>query len=358
MNYRLLWAAAAFGVVLHLAGLGWDAYMHAKDSTLAAREGIFTLGNPSHALIIAGLGITTASLLGVAFLWAQERSLGGTGTVATMLRAGTLPCVALGAAGAIWLASLAEDNSGHAHGDAMVHADGHEHLDASTLDPTVARFLIAHHNAEATGDHDHAAVAAADTGSMGEGNAHTHGTEIPLTPEHLQGASEFYARVKVATAKWEDINQAMADGYGQITPDLPGIAAHFINGRYNSDGKIMSPEEPEILLYSKRMDGSWRLVGAMFSSEVASETPPSLFGPLDVWHRHENLCFTAGAQVSVKASAAECVAGVFLKTTAWNLHVWTAPGAEGVFAHDFAPITPGAFPAATRPAAQDLVARR
>jgi hypothetical protein len=357
MNYRLLWAAAAFGVALHLAGLGWDAYMHAKDSTLAAREGIFTLGNPSHALIIAGLGITTASLLGVAFLWAQERRIGGTSTMATVLRAGTLPCVALGAAGAIWLASLAEDNSGHSHAT-MAHEDGHAHLDASTLDPTFARFLSETHGAEGDDGHDHAAVAAADTSGMGEGNAHTHGTEIALTPEHLESASEFYARVKTATAKWEDINQAMADGYAQITPDLPGIAAHFINGRHNSDGQIMNPEEPEILLYSKRMDGTWRLVGAMFSSEVASETPPSLFGPLDVWHRHENLCFTAGAQVSVKASAAECVNGVFIKTTPWNLHVWTAPGAEGVFAHDFAPITPGEFPGATRPAAQDLVARR
>ncbi|MGH2607563.1 MAG: hypothetical protein ACRDHF_00620 [Tepidiformaceae bacterium] len=354
MKYRLLWAVAALGVATHLAGLGWDAYMHATDSTLAAREGIFTLENPSHALIIAGLGITTAALLGVAFLWAQERSIGGQGAVGMVLRATTLPCVALGAAGAIWLASLAEDNSDHGHA-AMAGSDGHNHLDGSTLDPTVARFLTAHHN----GEHDHtngdAAVANAD--GMGEGSAHTHGTEIALTPEHLQGASEFYAQVKQATAKWEDINQAMADGYSQITPDLPGIAAHFINGRYNSDREILNPAEPEILLYSKRMDGTWRLVGAMFSSEVATETPPSFFGPLDVWHRHENLCFTAGAQVSVKANAAACVNGVFVKTTAWNLHVWTAPGAEGVFAHDFAPITPGAFPAATRPAAQELVAR-
>lgn len=347
MKYRALWSAAALGVALHLAGLGWDAYMHARDSSLAAREGIFTLSNPSHALIIGGLALTTASLLGMGFAWAQERRLGGTGWLAVGARATALPSVAVAAAGAIWLASLAEDNSGHEHGVAE-HVDTAEHVhaeDQPNPDEVAASDIHAH---PATGDE----------AGMSEGSAHFHGTEIAVTPEQLEAASAFYLNVKASTAKWEDVSRAMADGYVQITPDLPGIAAHFVNFEYNSDRDLMNPEHPEILLYSKRMDGTWRLVGAMFSSEVASDEPPSFFGPLDVWHRHENLCFTAGAQVSVKNSAAECVNGLFVKTGAWNLHVWTAPGASGVFAHDFAPIDPGAFPAATRPAAQDLVANR
>ena len=354
MRYRALWFAATLGIGLHLAGLGWDAYMHATDNTLAAREGIFTLSNPSHALIIAGLGLTTASVVGVAVLWAQERRLGGKGAFAMLLRAGTLPSVALGAAGAIWLATLAEENTSHSHaGD--VHTVAHSHDGTSTtLDPAAAVVLLQ------TASHAHggAVAASSSVGAMGEGNAHTHGTEIALTPQHLQDAAAFYARVKTSLAKYEDLTVAMTAGYAQITPDLEGIAAHFIHAKYNSDGELLNPEHPEILLYSKRMDGQWRLVGAMFSSEKVSETPPSFFGPLDVWHRHENLCFTANAGVSVKNSQAECVAGLFVKTTAWNLHVWTAEGASGVFAHDFAPITPGAFPAATRTAAQELVARR
>jgi hypothetical protein len=96
-------------------------------------------------------------------------------------------------------------------------------------------------------------------------------------------------------------------------------------------------------------------VGVMFSSEVATEEPPSFFGALDVWHRHEDLCFTLGA-VSTKPSAADCP-GLFVKVTAWNLHVWTMPGGSGIFAHDFEPISPGAFPGATRPAAQELLVR-
>ncbi len=355
MTYRTLWLAAIAGVGLHLAGLGWDAYMHASDSTLVAREGIFTLSNPGHALIIAGLGLTTASLLGVAFLWARERRIGGDSAFARLLRVGALPGVALGAAGAIWLASLAEDNSGHAHADDrnVAHHD-HDGMH-TTLDPELA---VVRTKTDTSHPHDGAATVSASDEAMGEGNAHTHGTEIALSPKHLVDASAFYARVQASTEKWEDLSRAMADGYLQITPDLPGIAAHFIHPKHSADGKIMDAEHPEILLYSKRMDGQWRLVGAMFSSETVSEVPPSFFGPLDVWHRHENLCFTANAGVRVTKGQSECIAGLFVKTTPWNLHVWTAEGASGVFAHDFAPITPGAFPAATRTAAQELVAKR
>ena len=59
---------------------------------------------------------------------------------------------------------------------------------------------------------------------------------------------------------------------------------------------------------------------------------------------------TASASV---ASAAECVGGSFSARGAYQMHVWTEPGG-GVFAHDYAPISPGAFPAATRPAATEL----
>jgi len=98
-------------------------------------------------------------------------------------------------------------------------------------------------------------------------------------------------------------------------------------------------------------------VGAMFYALPRGDTAPSFFGPLDVWHRHENLCFQAGS-VKVAASQADCPGGLFTKETNWQLHVWILDGGAGVFAHDYAPISPGPFPGATRPAAQDLVARQ
>lgn len=342
MNYRILWALAAAGVALHLLGLGWDAYLHARDSSLAAREGVFTLTNPSHLLAIAGLALTATAVAGVAMLWMHEQQFGGRSPAARTLRAAGLPAVGLVAAGALWLGSLAEENTSHNHADehteALVHAaDGTHPADA----PAVA----------ATNEsHGHPAD------PMGEGNAHFHSPEVATSPEQLVAAAAFYEATKANAARFEDVREALAAGYIQITQDLPGIAAHFLHPAYNTDGRLMDPELPESLLYTKRLDGTWRLVGVMYSSEQVTDEPPAFFGALDAWHRHENLCFTATG-VTVTESASACRGGLFVKTTPWNLHVWTAPGATGVFAHDFPPIDPGAYPGATQYAARELVRR-
>ncbi len=343
MKYRILWAAAFAGVVLHVAGLAWDVYLHSSDATLAAREGVFTLSNPGHALIVAGIALTAAAVMGMATAWMHDHRLGGDGRLAWGLRAGTLPVMGLAVGAAILVASRAESDN-HDH-QVLEAAGDHGHDTLAALPGTADAPLAA-----ADAEHPHTETTAAE--AMGEGNAHTHGTEVPVTPEQLAAAAAFYARVEESAAKFAAIRVALASGYIQITQDLPDIAAHFVNLSYNSDGVLGDPERPEILLYSKRLDGTWKLLGFMFTSEKVTELPPSFFGPLDVWHRHENLCFTANA-VSVKPDAASC-RGVFSKTTAWNLHVWTMPGASGVFAHDFPPISPGAFPGATLPASQDL----
>ena len=191
---------------------------------------------------------------------------------------------------------------------------------------------------------------------MDEGNAHTHGTEAPVTAVQLAAASTFVAQVKASTAKYEDIRQAMADGYVQITQDLPAIAAHFVKPAYLADSVMMDPTKPEFLLYTKRLDGNWRLVGTMFYGGPGAEAAPNYFGALDAWHLHENLCFV-GSGVRVTTSQEECKGGLFVKKTNWQLHVWTVADADGVFAHDYSKIAPGAFPGATKPAAQDAIVR-
>src|SRR6266508_2042814 len=47
-------SAGLLGVVALLAGLAIDSYLHAKDPTLAHREGLFTLSNPGHVLLEIG----------------------------------------------------------------------------------------------------------------------------------------------------------------------------------------------------------------------------------------------------------------------------------------------------------------
>lgn len=225
--------------------------------------------------------------------------------------------------------------------------------------PTSAALVVANNSGTATdsdASHTHT-LDSADSSVLGEGEAHSHGTEVHVTTEQLLAAGKFVQDVKANLAQYEDIRAGMAAGYVQLTQDLPGIAAHFVNLKYLNDNVEMDPTRPEFLLYTKRLDGNWKLVGAMFYALPRGDTPPSFFGPLDVWHRHENLCFQAGG-VKVAASQAECPGGLFTKETNWQLHVWILDGGAGVFAHDYAPISPGAFPGATRPAAQDLVTRQ
>jgi len=343
VSYRALWIGAAVGVGLHLAGLGVDAYTHSRDATLAAREGIFTLSNPGHVLILAGVALTACSVFGVGVRWLSLRHAAADHRFAKALRISSVPLLGLVALASFWLVSLSSESDDHPHetpstGDPVTEApaeqDAHVHPSPSSPD-------------ESPPD-------TAASQPMSSDSAHGH-EEVAVSPEQLVAAASFYDQVTSATARYEDIRTALAGGYIQITQDLPGIAAHFFHPGYNRDGDLMNPEKPETLLYTKRLDGTWRLVGVMFSSESVSDEPPSFFGALDAWHRHENLCFTI-ASVAVKASAAECV-GLFVPVTPWNLHVWTAPGADGVFAHDFAPISPGPFPGATRPAAVELLLR-
>ncbi len=366
MKYRALWGAAIAGLAIHSLGLGWDVYRHSSDSTLAQREDVLSLGNPSHLMIVVGMAIVAASLLGMAALWMNDRKLGGTGLAGLMVRGISLPVISVAAAGSIWLASTAED-SGHEHGlMAHEHAPGtpeehpHDALAADAADPNSADAIVARIAgtplAGAGGEgHTHpAATTAAVDNPMGEGENHTHGTEVNVTAEQMIAAGQFANEVKEKTAQFKDIRAAMAAGYVQITPDLPGIAAHFYRADLANDGIELDADLPETLLYSKRMDGNWKLVGVMFMAEEVSDIPPQYFGALDVWHRHENLCFTAGAAVRTTKSAAECVAGVFVAKTAYQMHVWVEPGGNGVFAHDYAPIAPGAFPGAAVPAASEL----
>jgi hypothetical protein len=94
-------------------------------------------------------------------------------------------------------------------------------------------------------------------------------------------------QVMAATAKYHDVNRALADGYIQVSgcEELPGVGAmgyHFLNPALAGDGTF-DPRKPELLLYMPDDRGRMRLVAVeYFAAEAAVSSRPSVLGfPFD-----------------------------------------------------------------------------
>src|SRR5207249_11761858 len=76
-------SAGLAGVVALLGGLAVDSYLHARDPSLAHREGIFALGNPGHVLLGIGIGLVVVGVVGAAYtslpygVWVRRSLLAG-----------------------------------------------------------------------------------------------------------------------------------------------------------------------------------------------------------------------------------------------------------------------------------------
>jgi len=95
--------------------------------------------------------------------------------------------------------------------------------------------------------------------------------------------------VRESTKRFQDVNQAMAEGYqllfGCVSgPDDGAMGLHYVNLQLVADG-ILDPTRPEIVIYEPQPNGSKKLIGADFL--VFSETwhasntgTPELMGQL------------------------------------------------------------------------------
>ena len=110
-----------------------------------------------------------------------------------------------------------------------------------------------------------AAVASADTGSLG--------SQI--------------GQVRGATAPYQQVANAQAAGYAKFLGciDEPGQGAmgiHFVNGNFVGD-TVLDPQQPEALVYEPSENGQLKLVALEYivfqaAWDAQSSTPPMLFG--------------------------------------------------------------------------------
>lgn len=113
-----------------------------------------------------------------------------------------------------------------------------------------------------------------------------HGMPPPVVRELLQARS--------ATAKYHDVNRAIADGYVDVNVIVPGQGRHFLKAELldaNFDHR-----HPELLLYAPIPDENrLRLVAVEYAVPIErSSTPPEGFtGDFDDWERNEEFALWA-----------------------------------------------------------------
>ena len=101
-------------------------------------------------------------------------------------------------------------------------------------------------------------------------------------------------------------------------------AVHVPNKANRTDGKILDPSAPETLIYRRSADGTFTLVGVMFTAE--KKAPPTSYQPYVRWHTHE--ACTGGGVKNLRSVEGlhpvngKCAEGTTLRTSGAMTHLW------------------------------------
>lgn len=116
------------------------------------------------------------------------------------------------------------------------------------------------------------------------------------------------ALARASTAKYHNIQKALADGYEDINLYIPNMGWHYLKPSLLDD--TFEVDKPELLVYAEKPGGGFRLVAVEYAVPLPlSVDPPAGFtGDDDVWY--ENI--DAGL---------------------WTLHAWVwLHNPDGIFA--------------------------
>ncbi len=173
--------------------------------------------------------------------------------------------------------------------------------------------------------HEHAARAQAGV-IMRPLGANDHATAA-----QQQAAAELAAATKQATARYADLNAALAAGYRLPPVKSTGPDVHLENKAFAKDGRTLDPARPEMLVYA--IDGGRAtLLGVVFVMEVAGAPGPAPGGPGTRWHAH-NLCVSLlPPGLGIVSPYGGCPAFSLNLTSGEMMHVWVVDNPGGPFA--------------------------
>ena len=165
--------------------------------------------------------------------------------------------------------------------------------------------------------------------------------EHALNPADRKTLSAQVAATIETAKKYPTAADALAAGYQQVGPYMPGIGAHYISyagGQgLNPDGAMDDADlaHPLAIIYDGTEPTSV-IAGFMYYS-MSPKQPTGFAGANDVWHYHEDICLKFGPNgietpygLDKSATKKECTAAGanLMKQTQWMLHVWSVPGWE------------------------------
>jgi hypothetical protein len=121
---------------------------------------------------------------------------------------------------------------------------------------------------------------------------------VQAQDDHAHGAGEgelseeiwaLLSEVRGATAKYQDVDVALEEGYGEFLScfkygDESGMGQHYVNGELVADD-VVDPLQPESVIYQPYEDGTMALVGFEYlifaeawDPENTGREAPQLFG--------------------------------------------------------------------------------
>jgi hypothetical protein len=286
--------AGLLGVVALLTGLAIDSYLHAKDPTLAHREGLFSVTNPGHVLLGIGIALVVVGVVGAAYttlpygVWVRRGLLGG--ALALVIVSGDI---------AGWAAS--------------------QQFSQSSLVP-----------------------------SAGDSHNHNPSGSQQATPSEIEAAAKLIYDTRKSVAKYKTLKAAIAAGYVPMEPPNTDVV-HYVNPSYMIDADVLDPQHVQSLIYYNDGRDAPELIGAMYIMPRRGMDGPQIGGPLTVWHQHSNICFDNVTGMAVafvhqgddafetRDKSGACPKGSTNKTTPLMLHVWLIDNPEGPFASTMAP---------------------
>ncbi len=92
-----------------------------------------------------------------------------------------------------------------------------------------------------------------------------------------------------ATAKYRNLQNAIADGYESIDVVVPNMGHHY--RKLSLVDNKFEVTKPEILVYNKHEDGHFELVAVEYAvpiGETPNKAPKGFTGRADVWDRNTN----------------------------------------------------------------------